>query len=47
MSMSYADFVIAIVGHKSVVRSLLSTQILTITSVLIVSLKLASLILIY
>jgi len=42
MSMSSANCVIVIAGHKSVVKSLLSTQTLTITSVLTVSLKLAS-----
>jgi len=42
--MFYADYVIAIVGHKSVAKSLLSIQIQTILSALIVSLKLASLI---
>ena len=47
MSMSYADYVIAIAGHKSVVKLSLSTQILIILSVLIVSLKLASLVLVH
>lgn len=41
MSMSYADYVIAIVGHKSVVKSLQNIQTPTISNVLIVSLKLA------
>ena len=43
MSMSYADYAIAIAGHKSVVKSSLSIQILITMSVLIVNLKLASL----
>lgn len=37
--MSYVDYVIAIVGHKSVVKSSLSIQTPTISSVLIVNLK--------
>jgi hypothetical protein len=45
--MSYAEYVIAIAGHKSVVKSSLSTQILTISNALIVSLKLASLVLVH
>jgi len=36
--MSYADYVIAIVGHKSVAKSLQNIQTLTITSVLIANL---------
>ncbi len=39
MSMSYADYVIAIVGPKNAVKSLLKTQTLTITSVSIVNLR--------
>jgi len=42
MSMSYADFVIAIAGHKSVAKLLQNIQTPTITSVLIASLKLVS-----
>ena len=47
MSMSYADYVIAIVGHKSVAKSSLSIQILITMSVLIVNLKQASLVLVH
>jgi hypothetical protein len=47
MSMSYADYVIAIAGHKSVAKSSQSIQILITTSVLIVSLKLTSLVLVH
>ncbi len=42
--MSYAEYAIAIAGQKSVVKSLLNIQTPTISNVLIVSLKLASLI---
>lgn len=45
--MSYVDYVIAIVGHKSVVKSLLSIQIQIILNALIVNLKLASLVLVH
>jgi predicted GTPase len=40
MSMSYADYAIAIVGRKNVVKSSLSIQTLITTSVSIVNLKL-------
>jgi len=43
--MSYAEYVIAIAGHKSVVKSSQNIQTLITTSALIVSLKLASLVL--
>ena len=47
MSMSYVDYVIAIVGHKSVVKSSQNIQTPITMSVSIVNLKLASLILTY
>jgi len=39
MSMSYADYVTVIVGHKSVAKSSQNIQTLITTSALIVSLK--------
>ena len=39
MSMSYADYVIAIAGHKSVAKSSQNIQTLITTSVLIANLK--------